>query len=266
MDHNQLNDMSRSIWDRKADFWDKLHGDEGNVFHRAFVSPAVERLLALQPSESILDVACGNGTMARKLAALGAKVTAVDFSAALVKKAQARAQIAGEPILYKVCDATDEQALVALGEGMFDAVVCTMALMDMAVIVPFFRAAKRLLRAGGRLVIATAHPAFNSCNPTFFVEREDTGGQLLTKRGLKITEYLDVPQRQGVGAPDEPAPHYYFHRPLHELLGEAFHAGLVLDGIEEPGIRGENYDPEQLLLWASMSQIPPVFAARLRPT
>jgi cyclopropane fatty-acyl-phospholipid synthase-like methyltransferase len=42
----------------------------------------VERLLALQPGERVLDVACGNGVMARRLALLGGRVTAVDFSPA----------------------------------------------------------------------------------------------------------------------------------------------------------------------------------------
>jgi hypothetical protein len=27
---------------------------------------------------------------------------------------------------------------------------------------------------------------------------------------------------KGVGAPNGPAPHVYYHRPLHELLGVAF--------------------------------------------
>ena len=97
MDTQQLNDEGRVLWDQKAEFWDALHGDQGNHFHQTFVSPGVERLLALQPGEHVLDVACGNGTMARKLAALGAKVTAVDFSATLIEKARERNQPAGNP-------------------------------------------------------------------------------------------------------------------------------------------------------------------------
>jgi hypothetical protein len=35
---------------------------------------------------------------------------------------------------YGIADVTDEEALAALGERQYDAVVCTMALMDMPVI------------------------------------------------------------------------------------------------------------------------------------
>lgn len=264
MDLKQLNDEGREIWNHKAEFWDSLHGDDGNRFHRILISPAVERLLMLQTGERVLDIACGNGAMARRLAVLGGVVTAVDFSEALIEKARLRSQPSGTPITYGVADATDEASLVAYGEGTFDAVVCTMALMDMPVITPLYQSARRLLRPGGRLVIATAHPTFNSNNPIFYAEMEDKDGDVITTRGLKINAYLDVPPVKGSGAPNEPAPHYYYHRPLHELLGEAFAAGLVLDGVDEPAMRPEDYDPAQMLSWRGLPQIPPVFAYRLR--
>ena len=259
-----LNEEGREAWDQKAVFWDQLHGDEGNVFHRSLVSPAVERLLALTPGERVLDIACGSGQMARRIAALGCKVTAVDFSAALIERAKARGQSGGEPIQYSVADATDEDALAALGEGQFDAVINTMAVMDMPVIAPLFRAARRLLRPGGRLIIATAHPAFNSNNPIFASEMADEDGQLVYRHMVKIGAYLDVPPVKGVGAPGEPASHYYYHRTLTDLLGEAFAAGLLVDGIEEPGF--PRIDPAEAkpLSWFAVWQIPPVLAVRLR--
>jgi len=88
----RLNDEGRTLWDQKAAFWDDLHGDDGNRFHRRLISPTVERLLALQRGEKVLDVACGNGVLARRLAALGGQVTAVDFSATLLDRARQRGQ------------------------------------------------------------------------------------------------------------------------------------------------------------------------------
>jgi hypothetical protein len=139
-----------------------------------------------------------------------------------------------------------------------------MALMDMPEIAPLYRAVRRLLRGGGRLVTATAHPAFNSVNPVFFAEMADENGRLVQTTGVKIRAYLDVPPVKAAGAPNEPNPHYYYHRPLHELLGEAFAAGLVLDGIEEPAFNREEYEPAKMLGWVGVWQIPPVMAARFR--
>lgn len=260
-----LNEEGRELWNRKAAFWDTLHGKEGNRFHLRLVSPAVERLLALRPGERVLDVACGSGVMARRLAALGGHVTAVDFSSALIEKARHRGQSSGKPIHYAVADATDEEALAALGEGQYDAVVCTMALMDMPVIAPLYRAVRRLLRAEGRFIFATAHPAFNSSNPVFVAEIADRNGQLLESYAVKIDTYLKARPAKGVGARGEPAPHTYYHRPLHELLGLAFAAGLVLDALEEPSYSPEDADPARPLAWYSLWQIPPVLAGRFRP-
>lgn len=254
----------RALWDLKAEFWDALHGDEGNDFHRTLVSPAVEGLLALRTGERVLDIACGSGVLARRLAALGGVVTAVDFSAALVERAKARGQAAGTPITYGVADATDEDALVACGEGSFDAITCTMALMDMPEIAPLFRAVRRLLGVGGRLVIVTAHPAFNSANPVFYAELEDRAGALITTAGVKIARYLDALPVKAVGAVNEPAPHMYYHRPLYALLGEAFAAGLVVDGMDERGYTQSSGEPPRLLSWRAVPQIPPVLAARFR--
>jgi 2-polyprenyl-3-methyl-5-hydroxy-6-metoxy-1,4-benzoquinol methylase len=258
-----LNEEGRELWNRKAAFWDALHGDEGNDFHRRLVAPAVERLLVLQPGERVLDVACGNGVMSRRLAALGGRVTAVDFSPALIAKARERRQPAGEPIQYGVVDATDEEALAALGAGAFDAVVCTMALMDMPTITPLYRAVRRLLSANGRFVFANAHPVFNSSNPVFVAERADQNGRLVTTSAVKISTYLDAPPIKGTGAAGEPTPHTYYHRPLHQLLGEAFAAGLVLDGLAEPAYSPEEADRQRPLSWSSLPQIPPVLVGRL---
>jgi 2-polyprenyl-3-methyl-5-hydroxy-6-metoxy-1,4-benzoquinol methylase len=258
-----LNEGGRELWDQKAAFWDALHGDEGNAFHRQLVTPAVERLLALQPGERVLDVACGNGVLARRLAALGGRVTAVDFSPALIAKAQQRGQPAGEPIQYGVVDATDEEALAALGEGQFDAVVCTMALMDMPVIAPLYRAVHRLLAENGRFVFATAHPAFNSSNPVFVAEQAEHEGRLVTTTAVKIGAYLAIPPVKAAGAVGEPATHTCYHRPLHQLLGEAFGAGLVLDALEEPAFSPADADQQRPLSWSSLWQIPPVLVGRL---
>jgi hypothetical protein len=137
--------------------------------------------------------------------------------------------------------------------------------MDMPVITPLYRAVRRLLRADGRFVIATAHPAFNSNNPVFSLEQGDNDGKLYANLTLKLAAYLDIPPVKAVGAPNEPVPHPFYHRPLHQLLGEAFAAGLALDGLEEPAFTAEHAEPSRPLAWVNLTQFPPVMAARLRP-
>ena len=263
MNVKRLNDEGRELWNRKARFWDAMQGDEGNSFHRRLIEPSILRLLKLRPGERVLDVCCGNGVLARRLAKEGALVTAFDFSEELVRLAQARPPAAAS-IQYHIIDATDEAAMLGLGAGQFDAVACTMALMDIPTLTPLFKAASRLLGGGGRFVYATAHPAFNSNNPIFVQEKEDRDGVVSDHYAVKLRAYLDVPPVKGGGAPAEPNPHYYYHRPLHQLLGDAFAAGFVLDALLEPAFSPDDAEDSSGLSWFSLWQIPPVLAGRLR--
>lgn len=264
MDIKRLNDEGIELWNRKAEFWDELHGDRGNLFHRRLIEPTVLQLLELHPNEAVLDIGCGNGALARRLAEWGARVTAFDFSAEMIRLAKARGAAGSRSIEYHIIDATDEAAMLELGAGRFDAVVCTMTLMDVPTIDPLFRAASRLLRAGGRLVFSTQHPAFNSNNPIFVQEKEDRDGVVSDHYAVKLRAYLDLPPVKGAGAPGEPSPHYYYHRSLSALLGAAFAAGFALDGLLEPAFSEGDAASSAGLSWLNLWQIPPVLCGRLR--
>jgi hypothetical protein len=73
-----------------------------------------------------------------------------------------------------------------------------------------------------------------------------------------------VPAGKGTGMPGEPEPHWYFHRPLHELFGAFFQAGFVLDGLEEPALVTQNQNPHEPS-WSNLPGIPPILAARFVP-
>src|SRR5512134_1693940 len=105
------NQISRDAWDANAENWDSRMGDEGNDFFNILCWPVLASFLDVQPDSAILDIACGNGLTSRRLAALGAHVTAFDFSANLIEKAKARPN-PDSRISYHVIDAADESALL----------------------------------------------------------------------------------------------------------------------------------------------------------
>ncbi len=260
----RLADEVRDIWDAKAAFWDERMG-EGNAFQLEMIGPAVERLLAVRQGEQILDVGCGNGVTSRRLAHLGARVVATDYSARFLELARSRSQDLSDRIEYRQVNAADEEQLLALGEGRFDALVCNMALMDMPVIDPLARAGRRLLAPGGRFIFAVQHPAYNSSAVRLCAETETRDDGLeITRHAVKVSDYLVMPAGKGTGMPGEPVPHWYFHRPLHELLGAFFAAGFVLDGLEEPALEPRDGNPHELS-WRNLPGIPPVLVARCVP-
>lgn len=259
-----LTRQTRVIWNENATFWDAYMGDEGNAFQRLLIGPATERLLELRAGEIVLDVACGNGTMARRMAALGARVVACDFSERFIQAARARTIPSDERLEYRVIDATDEAQLLTLGAGRFDAAICNQAFMDMTTIDPLLAALRQLLRPGGRFVFSLSHPCFNTGDVKKVVEEEDRDGELVTVHAIKIARYIQPVTSRGLGIVGQPTPHYYFDRPLSLLLASCFRAGFVLDGLEEPTF-ADSSTANRPFSWANFREIPPVLVARLRP-
>ena len=268
-DLERANEETRVAWKQNAAFWDARRG-EGNDFVEVLQWPAIERLLALRPGERILDVACGNGLTSRRLAALGAQVVAFDFAEEMIAHAIERTAQPGTAgyagrIQYRVLDATDEAALLALGEGQFDAALSNMALFDMAEIGPLVRALPRLLRPGGRFVFSVIHPCFNSPHMALVGETEDREGDIVTVYSVKVFRYMTPTVTHAAAIRGQPKPQLIFHRPLQVLFGTFFEAGFVLDGLEERAFPPGHPSGREPLSWGGkFSEIPPVLVARMR--
>lgn len=255
-------DENRRVWDVNARWWDDRIGD-GNDFQTLLIEPATERLLNIVAGDTILDVACGGGRFARRMAERGARVVAFDSSAEFV--ARARERTPGDaPIEYLVVDAANEVALASLGANRFDKAVCTMALMDMAEIGPLFTALPRLLTRGGSFVFSVVHPCFHSAEVQRFAETaEDASGRHVTRAGVKVSAYLSPFARKTEGIVGQPEPQWFFHRSLGVLCRYGFQAGFVVDGIEEPGLPASR-GAEVGVRWHDMPEIPPVLAVRMK--
>ena len=254
-------DEVRAAWETNARFWDERY-QEGNDFHLKLIAPATEALLGIGPGETVLDIACGNGTVSRRLAALGANVVAFDVSAPFIECALERTKENAERIDYRVLDATDADALRSLGEHRFDAAVCTMALMDMSDIDPLAEALPALLKPGGRFVFSIMHPCFNQMGTRLALEEEDREGEIVRTPSIRVVRYMTPFDAKGLGMVGQPVPHPYFHRPLQELLRPFLAQGFVLDGLEERAFP-PNPDRPPRLSWSSFPEVPPVLLVRL---
>ena len=253
------------IWSRNAEFWDSRMGD-GNRWHRELIAPNQERLLGLREGETVLDVACGNGNFARRMAELGTDVVGFDVSEEMIERAGAYGSDGPGRIEYRVIDASDGEAIRSLGQRRFDAAVCTMALMDMPRIAPLLSALCHVLAPGGRFVFSVMHPCFNSTSTRFLLEESERGGIVTRDYSLRISEYIEPKQSLGNAMAGQPEPHHYFHRPISALFGACFDAGFVLDGIAEPTFQRTEEDGGRSnpMWWANHAAIPPALVARMR--
>ena len=261
-DSRRANEETRAAWNANASFWDVKMG-EGNDFFTILQWPSILRLLNPQADQRILDIATGNGLTARRLASLGAQVTAFDFSGELIKLAMSKINPHSR-IAYHVLDATDESSLLSLGKGSFDSALCNMALFDMADIEPLFHILPMLLKPGGIFVFSICHPAFNNSSSVHVGEEADNEGKIQTIYSVKTSRYMTPYSAHGLAMRDQPRPQLYFERPLQYYFNLGFTNGFFLDGFEERAFPPGESQKNPLSWGSNFSEIPPVLVARMR--
>jgi len=256
------NQISKDAWNANAELWDLRMGDEGNDFFNLLQWPALASFLDPKPDSNILDIACGNGLTSRRLAALGANITAFDFSANLIQKAKARSNPDGR-ISYHIVDATDENQLLALGEKKFDSALSNMALFDMANIDILFQTLPRLLKTNGVFAFSIMHPCFNNSSSVHVAEEWDDG-QIKTRYTVKVSRYMTPYHTEGLAFRNQDKPHLYFERPIQYYMNIGFKNGFVVDGFEERAFPPDHPQSNPLSWGGKFSEIPPVLVMRLR--
>jgi ubiquinone/menaquinone biosynthesis C-methylase UbiE len=216
---------------------------------------AVEPLIGEVAGQRICDLACGQGRVARHLADLGAHVVGIDLSANLL--AIARRHEAAEPrgIAYLQADAQnlDEKAL-----GLFDGVICFMALMDIPDLSSTLHGVARILRPGGWFAFAILHPCFHTPQSG---EAETPEGTVRT-----ISKYFVEGHWRSDSRPGPPSKVGSYHRTLSTYVNSLTDAGLQLVHLSEPGGSPDVPDSPSMsgLSRSVWKTVPTVLAANCR--
>lgn len=185
---------------------------------------AVEALIGEITGQRICDLACGQGRVARHLADRGAHVIGIDLSAKLLAIARSHERTTPRGIEYVQADARNLNHQVL---GLFDGVLCFLALMDIPDLVPTLQSVARILQPGGWFVFAILHPCFHTSQSG---EMETSEGVVRTIRRYFVEGYWRSNTRSGppgkVGA---------YHRTLSTYVNALSDAGLQLVQLSEPG-------------------------------
>ncbi|MDN3920308.1 class I SAM-dependent methyltransferase [Roseateles violae] len=149
MDQHLQRRIQRYGWDRAAEAY-------AHHWHRPLAGLQRELLALAAPaaSEAVLDVACGPGAMAAAAArAVGSagRVLGIDLSEAMV---QAASRHAAELGLDQASFARMDAERLALPDASFDLALCSLGLMYLPDPEAGLRELCRVLRPGGRAVLA----------------------------------------------------------------------------------------------------------------
>ncbi len=245
MDSEKINRENKNIWDSNANSWDDYMGEAGNDWHQLLIAPNVERLLNLKRDDRLLDIGCGNGLFARRMAKKGIKVIAFDFSEVNIENAQ---KYDCTNIEYLTLDATIESDLLKLKNVKYDGLVSNMVLMDMPDIELLFSYLKDFLTDNGSFVFSIPHPCFNS----EYAEKKEDGS-------ISIKGYGNISMTKGKAIPTQQVLQFNFHRPISYYINLGIKNGLTITGFIEPTF--ETDDTTKVF-----SKIPPVLIIRMAST
>jgi len=141
--------IQRYGWDLAVNSYEQAWQKQLAPAHDALLSQA-----RFAPGERVLDVACGTGLVtfqAARRVGSGGSVIGIDISGEMVLAAEHRARgLALGNVQFQRMDGE----LLAFADGSFDVVVCALGLMYMPEPEQALREMRRVLKPGGRLLLA----------------------------------------------------------------------------------------------------------------
>ncbi len=217
-------------WDPVASWYTGWVGKGGSIYHRRAGLPTVLRLAAPQQGESLIDIGCGHGVLARPVLKSGARYTGVDYSPKLVQAAR-EANPRSAAFLHG--DARKLLELPGLEPASQDVAVFMLSIQDMDPLSEILEQATAVLKPGGRLVIFMLHPAFRV--PRGSGWGLDENRKLRYRRIDHYLRELAVPMKafSEAGNVGRRGSTWSFHRPLSAYFEGMFRGGLKVDAFEE---------------------------------
>ncbi len=184
--------------------------NESGLFNAHYARPAIIRLAGDVAGHRVLDGGCGSGPLIEDLRAGGAVVTGFDSSPAMVDLARKRL---GDDADLLVADIGQP---LPFPDAAFDDVVVSLVLHYLRDWTAPLRELRRVLRPGGRLLLAVNHPRI--------LEASDPDADYFS-----VTQYSD---EYDFG--DRKAVLTFWHRPLHAMSDAFTEAGFRIAVISEP--------------------------------
>jgi ubiquinone/menaquinone biosynthesis C-methylase UbiE len=219
----------RRDWPSLAQWFDDSQGDEGDPWHRMLIYPGILKAIGPVRGREILEVACGNGGLARQLARAGNRVTGIDSSPGIIELAKLREAAQPLGINYQVCDAA---RLSIFENNSFDLVVTNMALMDMPDAAGAIKEMSRVVRRSGRCVMLFSHPCFDVPGASsWLIEYLFAHPPEIS---LRLTRYREPFSSWNRWSGTEEMELLSYHRPLSWYFRAIRDAGMAVTMFDEP--------------------------------
>jgi len=215
----------RETWDSSEKWYTECVGEKGHYYHQAVVLPSAVRLLRLKENETLLDLGCGQGVLARHLPE-NIFYFGVDSSKDLI--ASARRLTQRKNVQFAVGDVLEE---LPFEKKDFDAACFILSLQNMEEPALAIRNAGKHLRSGGKLLIVLNHPCYR-------IPRQSAWGidEAAKLQYRRVNGYLSpqkIPIQSNPGKGEQSAVTYSYHHPLSDYSKYLAKEGFCIAAIEE---------------------------------
>lgn len=221
------------------DHYAQVYDDSGQIAFSLKMIPYLGELLQRHPvpTHSMLDLACGTGTVALSYAQQGWEVYAVDASAGMLKQARRKAETSDLTLTFSQQDMRQFVLPhpVALVTCLYDSLNYMLTLLDLKQV--FARVSQALLPGGLFLGDMNTQVTLEEVwgNNTFFVDRE--GMSLILRSGYEADTGLSTVHI--VGFVEGPDGLYSRFDEYHTEI--SYEAGQVRAALESAGLPVEAY-------------------------
>jgi SAM-dependent methyltransferase len=209
-------DAAGGDWERHAGWWqDHFTGGVDAEYEEQILPMAAAHLAG---ATRVLDVGCGEGQVARRLAAAGAWAAGVDPTESQLEVAVARG---GGPVYVRAA-----AAALPVRDGAVDAVVACLVFEHLDPFEPPIAEVARVLAPAGRFLLLLNHPLLQTPGSGWIDDH------ILDEQYWRVGPYL--PDDAGV---EEVAPGVrlpFMHRPLSRYVNAMADYGLLVERMDEP--------------------------------
>lgn len=214
--------MKDTSWNNVGKWYTESVSDKGHYYHRQVIMPNVIRLMNIQKDQSVIDLACGQGVLAKYLPD-NTDYLGIDAAKYLIE--ETRKLDKNPKHHYGIADVGQEIPL----NISYDVVTIILALQNMKSPFKVIRNAAKLMKRTGKLIIVLNHPAFR-------IPKHSDWQIEPNKQSRKVDSYLTPLQIPIDSSPFNKTDNkttWSFHYPLSAYSEMISDNGLLIEKIEE---------------------------------
>ncbi len=212
-------------WENVSEWYGRISGKFGHYYHQHIVLPQSLRLLDLKADSSLLDLACGQGVLARQIPR-EVDYAGIDIAPSLIN--QAKRLDRNKRHIYVVADVSRNLPII---KKDFSHTSIILALQNIKNPEGVLRNAREHLKPNGKFLLVLNHPYFRIPRQSSW--GIDTQNKIQYRRVDRYMTPMKIPIATNPGRGERSENTWSYHFPLSHYSQCLFRHGFLIEKIEE---------------------------------